>query len=83
MYPRMWRSCPASSSAEISTAGTIPMPSLRGRVDRLLDAVDAVVIAQRHQLDAGRGGGLDDLASRERPVGMDGMTLKVESGRIG
>ena len=54
-----------------------------GCVDRLLDAVDAVVIAQRHQLDAGRGGGLDDLASRERPVGMDGMTLKVESGRIG
>ena len=38
-----------------------------GCVDRLLHPVDAVVVAERHQLHAGRGGRLDDLGLPAAP----------------
>ena len=48
--------------------------------ERLIDAVDGVVIGERKQLDPGRRGVLDDLGSRKRPIRMERMGLKIEAG---
>ena len=53
------------------------------RVERLLDAVDRVVVAQREQFDAGLGGGRDDVAGRQCPVRVERVALEVERGGIG
>jgi hypothetical protein len=49
--------------------------------DRLVDAVDRVVVGQREQLDAGLLGEADDLGGGQRAVGVDRVRLQVERGR--
>ena len=53
-------------------------PCSRAGGERLVDAVDGVVVGQRQQLDAGGGGVGDDLGGRQLAVGVDGMGLEVE-----
>ena len=50
------------------------------RGQRLVDAVDGVVVGQREQLDPVRGRARDDVSRRERPVADRGMRLQVELG---
>ena len=51
------------------------------RLDRLGDAADGVVVAQREQLDAGLGGALDDLGGRQGAVGVGRVGLQVKARR--
>ena len=51
----------------------------RGR-QRLADAVDRVVVGERHGLQARDRGVRDDVRGGQRPVGVDGMRLEVELG---
>ncbi len=46
--------------------------------ERLVDAVDGVVVGQGEQLDTGLRGVLHDLRSRKLPVRVDGVRLQVE-----
>ena len=46
--------------------------------ERLADPLDAVVVGQRQQLDAGRRGGGHHLARRQLAVGVQRMALEVE-----
>ena len=63
-------------------AGTTRTPCTAPGGERLVDAVDRVVVGQREQLDARRGGVLDHLGGRQLAVGMERMGLKIE-GRGG
>ena len=45
--------------------------------DRLVDAVDGVVVGQRQQLDSGGRRVRDDLRGRQRPVGVQRVGLKL------
>ncbi len=51
-----------------------------GRLQRLGDAVDGVVVAEREQLDTGRVRTRDDLGRRQRSVRARGVRLQVEGG---
>ena len=51
------------------------------RLDRLGDAGDRVVVAQRQQLDARLGGALHDLRRRQRAVGVRRVRLQVKAQR--
>ncbi len=53
------------------------------RAQRLGDAGDGVVVAQRQQLDAGARGALHDLGGLERAVGVRRVRLQVEADRAG
>ena len=58
--------------------GGVAQAELAGARGRLGHAVDGVVVREREQLDARRGGALDDLRGRQRAVGVDGVGLQVE-----
>ena len=72
----------APSTAEISVAGTTRTPCTAPGGERLVDAVDRVVVGQREQLHPGRGGVLDHLGGRQLAVGVERMRLEIE-GRGG
>jgi len=57
-------------------------PVLDRRLDRLVDAVDSVVIAHREQLDAGVGGPSHHLAWGQRAIRVERMALEVEGGSV-
>ena len=44
-----------------------------------LDAIDGVVVAERQQLDAGRGGGSDQVADGQFAVGVARVRLQVDA----
>ena len=50
-----------------------------GLLECLLNSANGVVVAQREQLYTRGSRGSDNRAWRERPVGVQGMALKVES----
>ena len=54
----------------------------RARRERLVDAVDGVVVGQREQVYARPGGVLDYLGSRQLAVRMQRMRLEIESGDV-
>src|SRR5207245_984990 len=45
--------------------------------------VDGVVVGEREDLDARRGGGLDHAARRQLSIGVLRVALEVEDGRLG
>ena len=51
----------------------------RGGLAGLLDAVDGVVVAERQQLDAGRGGRGDQIADGQLAVGVERVRLQVDA----
>ena len=60
---------------------TSPCPSLASRParrERLVDAVDGVVVGQREQLDVGSRGVLDHADDRKVAVGVERVRLQVE-----
>ncbi len=63
--------------------GNQPHAEAGGRLGGGLHPVDAVVVAQRQQLDAGLGGGGDHLPWLERAVGVQRVALQIEGRRIG
>ena len=60
--------------------GTTVTPWSSAGAQRLVHAVDGVVVGQRQQLDAGAGGVLHDLGGGQVSVRVHGVRLQVETG---
>ena len=55
--------------------GDHPDPVHGARGERLVDAVDGVVVGQRKQLHSGKGRVLHHLSSRQRSIGVERVRL--------
>jgi hypothetical protein len=51
----------------------------RGGRAGFVDAVDGVVVAERQQLDAGRGGRSDQIANGQLAIGVARVRLQVDA----